>query len=154
MNFGNRSSGYGSERNQNLPKMSKSVVVTIPPDEELAMKLLDLGTRFGVPPLYTEPAYDGFSAGAVFFGLRPDDEAITGLYADLLAKLRKRAADMAKLLSLRVVGESRITIQELHKDGKLRSGGINIPFPTVFYGNDKDRVFVVLVADGQFEMAK
>ena len=154
VNFGNRSNSYGSERNQNLPRMFKSVIVMIPPDEELAMKLLDLGTRLGVSPLCTETRYDGYSAGAVFFGLRPDDKAITELYADLFAKLRKKADDMAKLLSLRVVGETTIDITETFTNDLLRFSGITIPLPTLYHGNDKDRVFIMVIGSGEFELAK
>ncbi|MDR0931495.1 MAG: hypothetical protein LBM70_00530 [Victivallales bacterium] len=66
VNFGTRGfSSYRAEENTFTPTVAKVLIIVIPPDENMALRLLDCGVKSGLVP-FCGMSHDG-TFGAVFF---------------------------------------------------------------------------------------
>lgn len=86
VNIGNRVfNSYRASESAFAPNITKILLFTLPPDEDMAVKLLDSGIKSGLVPFCGESAKGTF--GAVFYGLKAPEPEIEKLYSTALQAL-------------------------------------------------------------------
>ncbi len=154
VNVGSRDfSSYRAEERSFCPNIAKVLLFTLPPDENMALKLLDAGVKSGLTPFCGTSRDDTF--GAVFYGLKNADAEIDKLYPRAVPKLRTQADRLARELGrevVRMVDISRFFPRE--EPYELRFKNIKVPLPGGFCASDKNKIKVSLILRANFAVKK
>lgn len=150
VNIGTRDFGsYRAEENPFSPDIAKVLLCTLPPDENMAIKLLDAGVKSGLTPFCGTSRDNTF--GAVFYGLKNADAEIDNLYPQTVQKLKAQANRLSHELGREIVGMDDISrycpSEELYE---LRFKGIRATLPSAFCASDKDKIRVPLILRANF----
>lgn len=140
---------YRATKNSFTPDIAKVLLFTLPPDEALAVKLLDAGIESGLVP-FCASSPDG-TFGAVFYGLRDADAEIDRLYPQAVQELRKQAQKLTDELGREIVQMDDISRYAPRDDPyELRFGDIIVPLPSAFCSSDRNKIKVSLTLRAHF----
>ncbi len=152
VNIGTREfHSYRATENPVIPTVTKIIFCTLPPDEEMAVKLLDAGVKAGLLP-FCAASRDG-SFGAVYYGVKDAGETLKRFYPIAADKLWREAAKLGNISEreiLRSVEFRRYVPND--GSGELRFKEIRFRLPGEFTGSDP-KVRVSLFLRGEFATA-
>lgn len=150
VNVGTRDfSSSRAERNPSSPDIAKVLLCTLPPDETMAIKLLDAGVKSGLTP-FCGTSRDG-TFGAVFYGLKNADAEIDDLYPQTVQKLQAQANRLSHELGRELVRMDDISRFSPWEDPyELRFKNIKVILPSVFCASDKNKIKVRLILRANF----
>lgn len=150
INLGTRDfSNYRAAENPFTPNVAKILLFVLPPDEDMALKLLDCGVKSGIIP-FCGISRDG-TYGAVFFGLKNPESEIDRLYPLATQKLSIQAKKLANEVGREIVGMediSRFFPREYAYE--LRFKDIKVILPSEFCAADKNKIKVSLILRANF----
>lgn len=142
-------SSFRSAENPFTPNIAKVLIFELPPDEDMAIKLLDSGIKSGLVP-FCGISRDG-TFGAVFYGLKNVDAEIDKLYPEAVQKLQRQAKKLANELGREIVKMddiSRFTPRE--NPYEIRFKDMKVILPSEFCASDKSKIKVSLSLRSNF----
>lgn len=150
VNIGTRDfSSYSAEQNPFSPDIAKILLCTLPPDETMAIKLLDAGVKSGLTP-FCGTSRDG-TFGAVFYGLKDADAEIANLYPQTVQKLQAQANRLSRELGREIVRMDDISrFSPREEPYELRFKNIKVILPSEFCASDKNKIKVSLTLRANF----
>lgn len=154
VNIGTRDfSTYRAVENPFAPNIAKLLIFVLPPDENMAVKLLDFGIKSGLTPFCGE-SRDG-TFGAVFYGLKNPESEIDQLYPTATQQLISQGKKLAVQLQREVVKMDDITrFSPRENPYELRMKNIKIVLPAEFCAADKNKIKVSLILRANFIIRK
>ncbi|WP_294433848.1 hypothetical protein [uncultured Victivallis sp.] len=150
VNYGTSNfSDYRATENPFVPNVTKLLLLTLPPDEELAVRLLDCGREAGLTP-FCGSSRDG-SFGAIYFGLKNPQPELDRLYPRATRKLFTEAERLAGELGRKVVRMedlSRFVPRDAAYEVQFKA--IKVVLPGKFCSVDKARIRIALHLHANF----
>lgn len=131
------------------PNVTKLLLLTLPPDEELAVRLLDCGREAGLTP-FCGASRDG-RFGALYFGLKNPQPELDRLYPRAARKLFSEAERLANVLGRKVVRMedlSRFVPRDAAYEVQFKA--IKVILPGEFYSVDRERIRIALHLHANF----
>lgn len=142
---------YSQLENDVAMAVQRVLIVTIPPDEAMAVKLLDAGTVAGLTPFCADFPF-GMS-GAVFYGVRDEQKQMAPLYDELLRKLWREAELVAGVMKKRPGQLQKVTRYWRHMSrSEVRRGDFQVMLPVQYVGTDPEYIAVTVDLKGDFEL--
>ena len=150
VNVGTRDfSSFRAEENSFSPDIAKVLLFTLPPDENMALKLVDLGVKSGLVP-FCGTSRDG-TFGALFYGLKKADAEINDLYPQAVQKLHEQANRLSHELGREIVRMDDISrFYPREEDYELRFKNIKVILPSGFCASDRNKIKVPLILRANF----
>ena len=150
VNVGTRDfSSFRAEENPFSPDIAKVLLFTLPPDENMALQLLDLGVKSDLMP-FCGTSRDG-TFGAVFYGLRNANAEIDRLYPQAVQKLQAQANRLSHELGREIVRMDDISrFFPREEPYELRFKNIKVILPSEFCASDKNKIKVPLILRANF----
>lgn len=152
VNFGTRDfSSYRAAESPFIPDMTKILLFTLPPKEDMAIRLLDCGLKSGLMP-FCATSRDG-TYGAIFFGLKNSQTELDSLYPLGKRKLFAQAEKLAEELGREIVKMDDISrIIPRDNSYELRFREIKVALPSEFCSIDRNRIKISLTLHANFQV--
>lgn len=134
------------------PDVTQLVVVTLPPDETLAVEILDIAVGKGAILFCSDRAE---LLGAVYYGIDNTEATEEQLYQEAAAKLRKEAERLANLMKRKVILLKNIRrFPERNNSSTAEFQEIRCFLPTAFCSSDPNKVRISLDFAAIFEISE
>jgi hypothetical protein len=130
------------------PTISKVLVFTLPPDENMAIQLADSGTKANLELFSGKSNND--SSGAIYYGICDADRELDKLFPTALKRLLKEAENNSRYFR-----NKKLRLYDLEKFSDKNNfvveyKSIKIRLPGTFVSADKKQIPIVLVLKGKF----
>ena len=154
VNIGTRDfNNFRAAENPFAPNITKLLIFILPPDENMAITLLDSGLKAGLMPFCGE-ARDG-TFGAVFYGLKNPEIEIDKLYPQTTKILISQGEKLAAQLQCEIVKMDDLTrFSPRESPYELRFKDIKASLPSEFCSSDKDKIKISLILRADFIVRK
>lgn len=140
---------YRAAENQFTPNITKLLIFILPPEESMAIKLLDSGVKAGLVP-FCGVSRDN-SYGAVFYGLKDPAVEIDNLYPQAIKKLFLQGEKLATQLQREIVRMDDVTrFSPRENPYEIRFKDIKAFLPSEFCASDKDKIKISLLLRANF----
>lgn len=148
---------YSSNQDQDPPRpqVTRQLIVTIPPQPELAVDIIDSAIRAGATlSLQSYTSYSGDLKSAVIYGLLDSKEHEIALKKEAIEDANKKASKLAELAGVELDNVKSIGCNSLNSiHTQIRAFSQQIEFPTEYVGVDPNSIKIKATISMTFELA-
>ena len=152
LNFGtNNNTRFRANDAPIVPTVTKAVLCTLPPDEESALKVFDLGLTSRLTPFCGQT--DAGMYGAVYFAVRDFKAANDALLAEAWSKMLPDAQKRAEMFGMklgRMLTSNAFT--DSPSDGIIQFRDLGVRLPTPYFSPERNGIFFLVTLNADFEL--
>lgn len=137
---------------QYVPAIGRVLLVTLPPDEDMALRLADAGVKAGLTLFCGSNSREG-SFGAIYYGLKDPEAAIAGLFPEAVRLLRARGEQLARAQGRKIADMNTTARPVPFRPGyEVFFRGFRVVLPSLYCSTDPNRVRISLTVQASFAL--